>query len=194
MTRVEIRLRLEAPENYRETENMVREAFWNCYTPGCSEHYLVHLMRESPGFVHPLAFVAVADERIVGYVAFMKAHILADDGRKYEVLTMGPVAVLPECQRTGIGRMLIAKASGTAAGMGCRAILLCGDPGYYSKSGFVAAEQFGIRTSENKYFAALQAYPLYKGALDGLHGRYYEDEIYNVLPEEVEKFDRLFPG
>ncbi len=34
-----ITFRLETPEDYRPVENMVREAFWNVYRPGCLEHF-----------------------------------------------------------------------------------------------------------------------------------------------------------
>lgn len=42
-----IELRTEQPADYAETENVTREAFWNHYSPGCHEHYLLHLMRDS---------------------------------------------------------------------------------------------------------------------------------------------------
>ncbi len=45
-----IYLRLERPEDYRESEEVMKEAFWNHYTPGCNEHYLLHIMRDSPNF------------------------------------------------------------------------------------------------------------------------------------------------
>ena len=45
---VEIELRRERPEDYRETEEVVREAFWNHFAPGCDEHYLLHVMRGCP--------------------------------------------------------------------------------------------------------------------------------------------------
>lgn len=48
---MDIELRLEKPSDYAETENVVREAFWNVYAPGCCEHYLVHVIRESHNFV-----------------------------------------------------------------------------------------------------------------------------------------------
>ena len=35
-------IRLENRKDYREVENLVREAFWNVYQPGCVEHYLLH--------------------------------------------------------------------------------------------------------------------------------------------------------
>ena len=59
--------------------------------------------------------------------------------------------------------MLIGHARAAAREAGHRAILLCGDPLYYARVGFTAAEDFGIRTSENQYFAALHACPLYTG-------------------------------
>ena len=106
---------------------------------------------------------------------------------------MGPIAVLPKYQRMGVGKALIAHTRSVAAEMGYRAILLCGDPDYYSKAGFVAAEQFNIRTSENKYIAALHVCPLWPDALAGVTGQYYEHEIYNINIAEAEEFDRSFP-
>ena len=190
---METTIRLEQPADYRETETVTREAFWNCYSPGCMEHYLLHIMRRSPRFVRELDFVAVADGKIVGSVVFMKAHIAGDDGNLHEVLTLGPIAVLPSFQRKGVGRMLIEHACTAAREQGHRAILLCGDPLYYQKAGFTAAEDSGIRTSENKWFAALQVRPLQKDALQGLAGRYFEDETYNVNEEEAAAFDQQFP-
>lgn len=38
---MEIELRNERFSDYPETENVVREAFWNRYSPGCCEHYLL---------------------------------------------------------------------------------------------------------------------------------------------------------
>lgn len=190
---MDIELRLEKPSDYRTSENVMREAFWNVYSPGCSEHYLLHIMRRSPSYVKELAYVAVLDGKIVGLVAFMKAYILTDGGCRLDVLSMGPIAVLPECQRMGIGRRLIGRAKEEAARLGYSAILLCGEPRYYSKVGFVAAERYGIRTAENKYSAALHASPLYEGALDSASGRYFEDEIYNVDETQVAAFDSLFP-
>ena len=35
-------IRLESKEDYRATEHLIREAFWNVYRPGCSEHYVMH--------------------------------------------------------------------------------------------------------------------------------------------------------
>ena len=41
-------IRPERTEDEAEVENLVREAFWNVYRPGCREHYVLHRLRESP--------------------------------------------------------------------------------------------------------------------------------------------------
>ena len=50
-------IRSERIEDYREVENLVRESFWNVYRPGCSEHYVIHMLRKDPAFVKELDFV-----------------------------------------------------------------------------------------------------------------------------------------
>ena len=48
---MKIELRPERPADYRQTENVTREAFWNHFVPGCSEHYLLHVLRGTSAFV-----------------------------------------------------------------------------------------------------------------------------------------------
>lgn len=43
-----ITIRRENPKDHRETENMIKEAFWDVYKPGCDEHLIVHKLRKSP--------------------------------------------------------------------------------------------------------------------------------------------------
>ena len=64
----DIIIRNELPEDYRAVENLTREAFWNVYQPGCTEHYLLSRMRQSSDFAAELDFVAECDGRIVGNV------------------------------------------------------------------------------------------------------------------------------
>lgn len=189
----EIRLRSETPADYRDTELVTREAFWNRYAPGCCEHYLLHVLRGSPAFVPELDIVAEHRGRIVGNVVSVRASIRGDDGAQYEALTLGPVSVLPQYQRRGIGRRLIERTLSLAREAGFRAVLLCGDPDYYLRRGFIPAETLDIRTADNLYAAALHVCELYPGALAGAAGRYVEHAIYDIDPSEAEAFDRQFP-
>lgn len=66
-----IKLRTEQPADYAETEHVTREAFWNHYSPGCNEHYLLHIMRGSPSFIPELDVVAVHAAALSG-TSFMQ--------------------------------------------------------------------------------------------------------------------------
>lgn len=190
---MDMELRPERPSDYRETENVIREAFWNHYAPGCNEHYMVHIMRDCPTFVPELNYVAVHDGRIIGHAVYLKSVIKGDDGKDYEVLSLGPIAIAPEYQRKGVGGRLIERTRQLARKMGFRAILLCGDPDYYTRQGFVPAEQLGIRTAEDMYAVFLHVCELYENALSGIRGRYIEDSIYEVDESAAAGFDREFP-
>lgn len=189
-----IELRQEMPCEYKETENVIREAFWNHYTPACNDHYLIHIMRNCHSFVPELDIVAVEKGKIVGNSMCLKSYIAGDDGNNYEVLSLGPIGVLPAYQCKGIGRMLIARTKEIARQMRFRGILLCGDPNYYTKQGFVVAEKFKIRNEKNMYADALHACELYEGAFNNIEGCYYEDAIYNVDENCVKEFDKQFPN
>lgn len=186
-------IRQEKPAEQSQTENVVREAFWNVYSPGCAEHYLVHIMRNSAAFVPELNLVAIEENMVLGHVANLKSYIAGDDGRRYEVLSLGPIAVLPEYQRRGVGAALIAEVKRIAAAAGYRAILLCGNPDFYTKQGFEAAEKYGVRNAENMFADALHICGLRPGALDDLAGIYYEDKIYEIDEAATAEFDKQFP-
>ncbi|MBQ9862978.1 MAG: N-acetyltransferase, partial [Lachnospiraceae bacterium] len=79
MNTKEFTIRLERKEEQREVENLVRESFWNVYRPGCSEHYVIHVLRDDPAFVKELDFVMEKDGKLIGQNIFMKTTIEADD-------------------------------------------------------------------------------------------------------------------
>lgn len=186
--------RKERACDYRQSETVVREAFWNVYVPACSEHFLLHEMRSGEGFVDDLAIVAVSGGSVVGVVAGAAGAVEADDGRRIAVATLGPIAVAPECQGRGIGSALIGRFKEAAARLGFAAVVLCGDPDYYCGRGFTAAEKYGIRTCDDMYADALLVYELYDGALAGAAGRYVEDGIYGVDLDAAARFDSDFPA
>ena len=47
MNKNDVIIRLETEKDYRETENVTREAFWNVYRPGCLEHYVLNQLRDA---------------------------------------------------------------------------------------------------------------------------------------------------
>ena len=189
-----ITLRLEEPRDYSEVETLVRETFWNKYQPGCSEHYLLHLLRNSPGYFPDLHFLAIADRRIVGNIVYSRSKVIDPAGKEWPVLTFGPVSVLPEYQRQGIGSALIHHTISLVRQKGEKAILLFGDPAYYSRFGFKPSSVFGITLPDGSSIDAFQALELTPGSLTGITGSYYDDETFSQLdPDKVDAFDSAFP-
>lgn len=70
-----ILIRKEQENEFRTVENLVREAFWDVYRPGCDEHLLVHRLRDSAIHLPELSFVAEVDGRIAGAIYYCKAVI-----------------------------------------------------------------------------------------------------------------------
>ena len=189
-------IRLERKEEYRAVENLVRESFWNVYRPGCSEHYVIHVLRDDPAFVKELDFVMEEDGKLIGQNMFMRTVIEADGGGEIPVLTMGPIGITPELQRKGYGKALLDRSLEKAAGMGFGAVLFEGNIGFYGRSGFDCASKFGIRyhglpeDADASFFLCKELIP---GYLNGITGVYQTPKGYYVDDADVEAFDREFP-
>ena len=86
---------------------------------------------------HPsrcLSLLAVgADGAILGHVHHTFCAVADWDGA---VVLLGPLAVSPDHQRSGIGRRLVAAAHLRLAEAGGAHVLVLGDPGYYARFGF----------------------------------------------------------
>ena len=189
-------IRLEKKKDHREVENLVREAFWNVYRPGCSEHYVIHVLRDDPAFVKELDLVMEQSGRLIGQNMFMRTIIEADDGRVIPVLTMGPIGITPELKRRGLGKALLDNSLERAAALGYGAVLFEGHIGFYGKSGFDYASRFGIRyhdlpeDADTSFFLCKELRP---GYLDGVTGVYQTPQGYYVDNADVEEFDKGFP-
>jgi predicted N-acetyltransferase YhbS len=184
-------IRRTVADDFGVTEYVTREAFWNVYGAGCDEHYLLQMMRGSDGFIPELDLVAVHDGEIVGNVVCNRAIIETDASGTVTVLALGPIAVHPKYQGKRIGSRLIEEVKNIAPSLGFEAILLYGDPNYYSRLGFLPAESLDIRTADNMYAEPLQVVELRKGTLNGRSGRYIESD-YEIDDQKVIEFDKQF--
>ncbi|MDD3068479.1 MAG: hypothetical protein PHF13_06390, partial [Acholeplasmataceae bacterium] len=68
VTNPNIIYRPETQKDYYQSEHMTQKAFWNLYIPGCSEHYLVHKLRDHPDYIKELTLLAVDGEKVVGLI------------------------------------------------------------------------------------------------------------------------------
>jgi len=193
MSDIDLVLRNAKKEDYRTVEQLVREAFWNLYVPGCSEHYVVHNLRKSSDFIPELDFIAEQGGQIVGQIAYSRGTIKGRQGEEKEVMTFGPVSVLPAFQKRGIGSTLIIHTIALARDMGYSAICIYGDPRYYSRFGFRCAEKYEIKTADNKFAVALQVLELRQGALNNVSGRFIESTAFAVDETEFAQYEATFP-
>ncbi|MEG0979475.1 MAG: N-acetyltransferase [Oscillospiraceae bacterium] len=189
-------IRLETEHDYRNTENLVREAFWNVYRPGCTEHYVLHTFRSREEFVPELDFVMEKNGQLIGQVMYVRTNIKKDDGSELPIMTMGPIGIHPNYKRQGYGKILLDYSIEKAAAMGVGALCFEGNIDFYGKSGFVVASTMGVhyydepRDAEVSYFLCKELNP---GYLDGVSGTYYTPQGYFVDDKEADDFDKSFP-
>lgn len=189
-------IRLEKKEERHEVENLVRESFWNVYRPGCLEHFVLHELRNDADFVSQLDLVMLLDGRIIGQNVFVRAAIKSDGGEDLPIMTMGPICIAPEFKRQGYGKVLLDYSLERAKEMGCGAVCFEGSIGFYGKSGFTYASEFGIRYhglpegADQSFFLCKE---LSAGYLDGVTGEYSTPAGYFVDEAAAEDFDKQFP-
>lgn len=185
-------IRLEQPEDYREVENLTREAFWNVYAPGCVEHYVLNQYRSNPDFIPELDFVMEEDGRNIGHVMFSKAEITKEDATVLQAWTFGPISIHPDYKRKGYGLKLLQFALDKARRMGIGVICMEGNIDFYRHAGFVVASTLGIhyhaepKEAEVPYFLAQELIP---GYLNGIEGTYHTPKGYYVAFENKAAFD-----
>lgn len=189
---MDIIMRNETENDYRVVEEITREAFWNLYFPGCNEHYLVHKMRNHPDFLKEFDFVAEHHGKIVGNIMYTRAWLIDESGREMEIVSFGPVSVLPAYQRKGIGSALIIHTKDIAMKKGVKAIVILGDPHNYCKHGFKNAKDLNIRDMNGNYPYGMLAIELEQGELAGQQWKYKYSDVYEIDEKEAEEYDQRF--
>ena len=102
---------------------------------------MIDAIRESDGFVPELSLVAEIAGEVVGHVLLSYVGLEGSDRR---LLELGPIAVVPERQREGIGSALVRESLRLADERGEPLVLVLGHPWYYPRFGFRPASQLGL--------------------------------------------------
>jgi len=188
-------IRKETKNDYREVENLNREAFWNLSVPGCSEHYFIHVMRDHKDFIPELAHVLEIGGKIVGCVMYCKGLLKDEEGNEKTILTMGPLCVHPDYQRQGIGKALLEYTFALGRKMGYDTVINFGNPDNYVARGYKSCKKYNVCLEGDVFPAALLVKELTEGALDGRKWYYYQCDADAPCEDEeaVEKFDSQFP-
>jgi len=186
---LKIQIRNETPQDYGHVEEITRKAFWNLYVPGCGEHYLVHSMRSHEDFLPELAFVIESDGQIIGNIMYTKAKLIDEAGEEKEILTFGPLSILPDYQRMGYGKMLLEHSFEKAVSLGYDVIVIFGNPSNYISRGFKSCKKHNICLEDGMFTSAMMVKELKPNALDRRKWVYYDSPVMHVQEEDIQRFD-----
>lgn len=192
VNKLNISIRNEIESDYRKVEEITREAFWNLFVPGCAEHYLVHKMRKHPDFISELDFVAVYQGEIIGNIMYTKSYIVDELNNRIDTITFGPISVLPQYQRKGVGTAMINHSKKIALKNNFKAIIIQGHPQNYCKHDFKVSKDYNISDSEGKYPYSLLVLELEKGIIYQGNWKYYSSDAYNIDVEGLEDYEKQF--
>uniref|UniRef100_UPI0030D51413 GNAT family N-acetyltransferase n=1 Tax=Pseudonocardia sp. D17 TaxID=882661 RepID=UPI0030D51413 len=134
-----VRIRPETIADHDAVRAVHRAAFAPPHGSEAVEAGLTDRLRDGPWFLPALSLVADDEDRVVGHVICTRAHVGEADA-----LGLGPIGVLPEAQRHGIGSALVDAAVDVARSRGERLVGLLGDPDFYGRFGFVDSRTVGI--------------------------------------------------
>ncbi|MBQ8724559.1 MAG: N-acetyltransferase [Oscillospiraceae bacterium] len=188
-------IRLETENDYREVENLAREAFWNLSVPGCNEHYFVHVMRSHEDFIPELGYVLEADGKIIGNIMYTQARIIDENGTEKRILSMGPLCIHPDYQRKGYGKALLEHTFAKAIELGYDTVVNFGNPDNYVARGYKSCKKYNVCFEGDVFPAALLVKELKEGVFDGRKWFYHPNNADAPCDDEeaVAEFDKLFP-
>lgn len=133
-----IQIRKETNEDFDSVYDLNLQAFNQIAEPE-----LVDKLRLSDRFIPELSLLALLDNKIVGHILFTRIFIQSEGVNK-ESLALAPMAVLPDLQKSGIGKQLIKSGLDKARSLGYESVIVLGHADYYPKFGFKPASAFGI--------------------------------------------------
>ena len=186
-------IRNEEPSDYRQVEEVAREAFWNLYIPGATEHQVIHHIRKHQDFIPELSFVIEVDQEIVGAIFYTRSGIVQQNGEVFKTISFGPVFIHPNYHRQGLGRKLITHSIDVAKKLGYTVITTLGYDYHYKPYGFLGGKTYGISMPDGNFYKGLLVLPLKEGVLDGISGYAIFSE--GLEPDEatLESYESSFP-
>ena len=155
-----IAIRKETPNDHEAIREVHRRAF------GCDdEAQLVDRLRCDGRVV--VSLVAVVGDRVEGHILFSDLPIETDRG-VIHAATLAPLAVVPECQKRGIGANLMRAGLEECKRLGRTIVVVLGHPEYYRRFGFRAELTKALKAPfSGEAFMAIELVP---GALKGVSG------------------------
>ena len=182
-------------EDFKEVENVIREAFYNVYMPGCNEHLIVHKLKDDECFVKDLSLVSEEDNKIIGAIFYGLCN-LKNEVNESKVLFFGPLGVLPSYQGFEHGANLIFESLKIAKEKEYPFVVITGNPMYYTRFGFEPCNRYniyleGMDKNDEASFFMIRVFN--KEEMKNYHGVVSFPSIYEVDKEDLEEFEKNFP-
>lgn len=147
---MDILIRNETAADIDAISAVTEAAFRTCPYSRQTEQFIVHALRKAG--VITVSLVAEIDGKVAGHVAFSPVTVSDGSSGWYG---LGPVSVLPELQRQGIGKALINKGLTLLKESGANGCMLVGDPDYYRRFGFRNFRELIYEGIPQQYFVVL---------------------------------------
>jgi putative acetyltransferase len=157
-----MKIRPEQPGDESQIRIINQQAFG-----GDTEAALVDTLRQSG--VSLISLVAEEEHQLIGHILFSPVT-LSGQPRSPAIAGLGPMAVLPQWQRRGIGSLLVTTGLAYCASAGYVAVVVLGHPAYYPRFGFMPASGFNINSEFNVPDEVFMVKELQNGALQDLTG------------------------
>lgn len=143
-------IRNEIPEDTSVISEVTIEAFRPLGFETLYEPFVIEALRAAGALT--VSLVAEIEHRVIGHIAFSPATVSDGSPGWY---ALGPVSVLPEYQRTGIGRALIWTGLERLKAMHAKGCCLVGHPEYYGKIGFIHPDGLSYEGVPDEFFFAI---------------------------------------
>jgi len=124
-------IRKETQSDVRAITDITKAAFENHPYSNNTEQFIINALRAANALT--VSLVAEIDGKLVGHIAF--SPVTFSDGSE-NWYGLGPISVLPDCQKQGIGTKLVSEGLSLLKALGAEGCVLVGDPNYYKRFGF----------------------------------------------------------
>ena len=149
---MKIVIRSERESDIQAIFELTKAAFAKLAISNQTEQFIVNALRDAKALTISLVAKADDNDRVVGHIAFSPVTI--SDG-SLGWYGLGPISVLPELHRQGIGKSLIHEGLSSLKSLGAKGCVLVGDPGYYERFGFRSLPNLVIAGVPQEYVLAL---------------------------------------
>ena len=143
-------IRSETESDTEAISEVTEAAFETLAVSNHTEQFIVHALRRANALV--VSLVAEADGKVVGHIAF--SPVIISDGSA-DWYGLGPISVLPELQRQGIGKALMREGLSALGRLGAKGCVLVGDPDYYRRFGFTNPPDLTVEGVPPQYLLVL---------------------------------------